>query len=218
MQIPSSQCRHLDRLLWHFLESIEHWAKPFFHNKRHCFFQNYIVEHTVLIEAEKNVVKADALPDFKVGYFIQSLAGAQEVDGQVKNYNAIPRFQGVHLGINVPIFGKSAYKAKYDALAMQLLMQQKQNDYVQIQLQSELKQSAQQYNFEKSNIAYYEKTALPNAQLIIKNATKAYQGGDIGYLEFALALQTNLDTQKAYLEAINNLNKAVIAIQFIINQ
>ncbi len=175
-------------------------------------------QQMALIEAEKNVVKADALPDFKVGYFIQSLAGLQEVDGQVKNYDAIPRFQGVHLGINVPIFGKSAYKAKNDALAMQLLMQQKQNDYVQTQLQSQLKQYAQQYNFEKSNVAYYEKTALPNVQLILKNATKAYQGGDIGYLEFAQALQTNLDTQKAYLEAINSLNKAVIAIQFIINQ
>ena len=175
-------------------------------------------QQMALIEAEKNVIKADALPDFKVGYFIQSLAGLQEVNGQTKNYDAIPRFQGVHLGINVPIFGKNAYKSKNDAINMQLLMQQKQNDYLQTQLQSQLKQYAQQYNFEKTNVAYYEKTALPNTQLIIKNATKAYQGGDIGYLEFAQALQTNLETQKAYLEAINNLNKAVITIQFIINQ
>ena len=140
------------------------------------------------------------------------------MNGQAKNYDAIPRFQGAHLGINVPIFGKSAYKAKNDAINMQLLMQQKQNDYLQIQLQSQLKQYAQQYSFSKNNVAYYEKTALPNAQLILKNATKAYQGGDIGYVEFAQALQTNLDTQKAYLEAINSLNKAVISIQFIINQ
>ncbi len=175
-------------------------------------------QQVVLIEAEKNVIKADALPDFKVGYFIQSLAGLQDVNGQAKNYDAIPRFQGVHLGINVPIFGKNAYKAKNDAINMQLLMQQKQNDYLQIQLQSQLKQYAQQYSFNKNNVAYYEKTALPNAQLILKNATKAYQGGDIGYLEFSQALQTNLDIQKAYLEAINSLNKAVISIQFIINQ
>ena len=55
-------------------------------------------QQVALIEAEKNVVNADALPDFKVGYFIQSLAGLQDVNGQVKNYDAIPRFQGVHLG------------------------------------------------------------------------------------------------------------------------
>ena len=101
---------------------------------------------------------------------------------------------------------------------LQLLVQQKQNDYLQTQLQSQLKQSVQQYDFWKTNVAYYEKTALPNAQSIISNATKAYQGGDIGYVEYGQALQTNLEIQKAHLEAINNLNKAVISIQFIINQ
>ncbi|MBL7818893.1 MAG: CusA/CzcA family heavy metal efflux RND transporter [Saprospiraceae bacterium] len=178
----------------------------------------YAKQQLALIEAEKNVVKADVLPDFKVGYFVQSFAGTQEVNGQPKTYSSMPRFQGVHLGINVPIFGKSAYKAKNDAMNLQLLVQQKQNDYLQTQLQSQLKQSVQQYDFWKTNVAYYEKTALPNAQSIISNATKAYQGGDIGYVEYGQALQTNLEIQKAHLEAINNLNKAVISIQFIINQ
>ena len=178
----------------------------------------YAKQQLALIEAEKNVVKADVLPDFKVGYFIQSFAGTQEVNGQPKTYSSIPRFQGVHLGINVPIFGKSAYKAKNDAMNLQLLVQQKQNDYLQTQLQSQLKQSVQQYDFWKTNVAYYEKTALLNAQSILNNATKAYQGGDIGYVEYGQALQTNLEIQKAHLEAINNLNKAVISIQFIINQ
>jgi cobalt-zinc-cadmium resistance protein CzcA len=175
-------------------------------------------QQIALIEAEKNVVKADALPDYKVGYFIQSLAGTQEVNGQPKTFSALPRFQGVQLGINLPLFGKSAYKARNEALNSQLLMQQKQNEYVQTQLQSQLKQAIQQYDFWKNNVVYYEKTALLNAQSIIKNATKAYQSGDIGYVEYAQALQTNLDIQKAYLEAINNVNKSVISIQFIINQ
>ena len=178
----------------------------------------YAKQQLALIEAEKNVVKAEALPDFKVGYFIQSLAGTQEVNGQLKTYSSIPLFQGVQLGISLPLFGKSAYKARNEALNMQVVMQQKRNDYLLIQLQSQLKQYVQEYQFWKNNIGYYQNTALLNAQSILKNATRAYQGGDIGYVEYAQALQTNLDIQKAYLEAINNLNKAVISIQFIINQ
>jgi heavy metal efflux system protein len=178
----------------------------------------YAKQQIALIEAEKNVVRADALPDFKVGYFIQSIAGTQDVNGQLKKYNSTPRFQGVQLGLNMPIFSRSAYKAKNDAMNSQLLAQQKHNEYLQTQLQSQLKQYIQQYDFAKNNVAYYEKNALPNAQMIVKNATKAYQSGDIGYVEFAQALQTNLDSQKAYLEAINNLNKTVISIEFIINQ
>jgi heavy metal efflux system protein len=177
----------------------------------------YAKQQLALIEAERNVVKADALPDFKVGYFIQSIAGLQEVNGQVKTYNFIPQFQGIQLGVNVPLFGKSAYKAKNDAVNAQFLTQQKQNEHLQTQLQGQLKQYIEQYSFAKNNAAYYEKTALPNVQFIVKNATKAYQSGDIGYVEYAQALQTNLESQKAYLEAINNLNKAVLAIQFIIN-
>jgi heavy metal efflux system protein len=175
-------------------------------------------QQIALLEAEKNVVKADALPDFKVGYFIQSIAGPQEVNGQVKTYTSIPQFQGVQLGINLPLFGKSAFKVKNEVMNLQVAAQQKQKDYWQTQLQSQLKQHIQQYDFAKNNVAYYEKTALTNAQLIVKNATKAYQSGDIGYVEYAQALQTHLDIQKAYLDAINNFNKSVISIQFIINQ
>lgn len=175
-------------------------------------------QQIALAEAEKRVVKAEALPDFTAGYFIQSLAGAQEVDGQIRNYNATPRFQGVQLGISFPIFGAKGYRAKSGAAAIQVLAHQKQSDYLQTQLQSQLRQHAGQFFFWKNNVAYYQNTALPNAKSIVSNASKAYQNGDIGYLEYATALQTNLEIQRAYLEAINSLNQTVIAIQFIINQ
>jgi cobalt-zinc-cadmium resistance protein CzcA len=175
-------------------------------------------QQIALAEAEKRVLKAEQLPDFKAGYFIQSIAGPQEVDGQVVNYNATPRFQGFHLGIAIPIFGVKGYKARTDAAAIQVLAQQKQRDYLQTQLQSQLSQTTAQFVFWKNNMLYYQNTALPNAKSIVQNASRGYQSGDIGYLEYAQALQTNLEIQRAYLEAINNLNQAVISIQFLINQ
>ena len=86
------------------------------------------------------------------------------------------------------------------------------------QLQSQLRQSAGQFVFWKNNVAYYQNTALPNAKSIVQNASRGYQSGDIGYLEYATALQTNLEIQRAYLEEINSLNQSVISIQFLINQ
>ncbi len=174
-------------------------------------------QQIALLEAEKRVAKAERLPDFRAGYFIQSIAGAQEVAGQVRNYNATPRFQGVQLGISVPIFG-SGYKAKTDAAALQILAQQKHSDYLQTQLESQLLQSAAQFVFWKNNVAHYQNTALPNAKSIVQNASRGYQSGDIGYMEYAQALQTNLEIQRSYLEAINSLNQTVISIQFLINQ
>jgi cobalt-zinc-cadmium resistance protein CzcA len=175
-------------------------------------------QQIALAEAEKRVAKAEQLPDFRAGYFIQSVAGAQEVDGQVVNYNAVPRFQGVQLGISVSIFGAKGYKAKTDAAALQILAQQKHSDYLQTQLESQLSQSAAQFVFWKNNVAYYQNMALPNAKSIVQNASRGYQSGDIGYMEYATALQTNLEIQRSYLEAINSLNQTVISIQFLINQ
>jgi cobalt-zinc-cadmium resistance protein CzcA len=175
-------------------------------------------QQIAVVEAEQRVVKADVLPDFSAGYFIQSIAGPQDVDGQVRNYNATPRFQGVQLGISFPIFGAKGYRAKSDAAAIQVLAQQKQSDYLQTQLQSQLRQSVGQFSYWKNNVAYYQNTALPNAKSIVQNATRGYQSGDIGYLEYATALQTNLEIQRSYLEAINSLNQTVISIQFLINQ
>ncbi len=184
-------------------------------NNPHLLFAQ---QQIALAEAERKVVKAEALPDFTAGYFVQSIAGAQEVDGQIRNYNATPRFQGVQLGINVPIFGAKAYKAKSDAAALQVLVQQKQSEYLQTQLQGQLRQYARQYSFWKNKVTYYQNSALPNAKSIVQNAALGYQSGDIGYLEYAQALQTNLEIQRSYLEAINGLNQMVISIQFLISQ
>lgn len=175
-------------------------------------------QQIALVEAEKQMTKAEAKPDFTAGYFIQSIAGPQEVDGQIKNYDNVPRFQGVRLGISLPIFGAKGYKVKKEAAEVQVIIQQKQSEYLQMQLQNQLKLYAEQYAFWKNNLAYFQNTALPNAASIITNATRGYLGGDIGYVEYAQALQTDLEIQKAYLEAVNNLNQAVISIQFIINQ
>ncbi len=178
----------------------------------------YAQQQIAVSEAERRVAKAEQLPDFSAGYFVQSLAGAQEVDGQIVNYNAVPRFQGVQLGISVPIFGAKGYKARTEAAAVQVLAHQKHSDYLQAQLHRQLRQSAAQFVFWKNNVAYHQNTALPNAKSIVQNASRGYQSGDIGYLEYAQALQTNLEIQRTYLEAINNLNQAVISIQFLINQ
>jgi cobalt-zinc-cadmium resistance protein CzcA len=93
---------------------------------------------------------------------------------------------------------------------------QKQHEYLLTQLQSQLKQYASQYAYWKNNLTYYQNTALPNARSMVQNAQRGYQSGDLGYLEYAQALQTDLEMQRSFLEAIQNLNQTVLSIQFLI--
>jgi cobalt-zinc-cadmium resistance protein CzcA len=69
----------------------------------------------------------------------------------------------------------------------------------------------------QSLIDYYVQSALPNAEIITKNATKAYQSGEVGYVEYLQSLETVLNIQQNYLHAINAFNQNAINIQYLLN-
>lgn len=171
-----------------------------------------------LAQASKNLQAAELKPEFTGGYFIQSLTGNQEVNNQTVYYNGIPRFQGVTLGVSIPIFGKAANKAKLDAASTQIVLQQKNVATQTAVLQGLFAQEIQQLNATKTQLDYYEKSALPNAAIINKNASKSYLNGDISYIEYLQGIQTAKEIQRNYLDVILKHNQSVINLQFLLNQ
>lgn len=169
-----------------------------------------------IASANKNVEKAIAKPEFMAGYFLQSLTGNQQVNDKTIFYNGVPRFQGVNLGISIPIFSK-ANKARVQASETEIQVQQKKTEYLKNQLNSQLLQQIQEQKANQSLIDYYTQTALPNAEIITKNATKAYQSGEVGYVEYLQSLETVLSIQQNYLYAINAFNQNAINIQYLLN-
>jgi heavy metal efflux system protein len=179
----------------------------------------YANEQIVLAQAEYKLVKAERLPDFKAGYFIQSLAGVQDIgNGQVENKNAVPQFQGFQIGVNLPVFGAKAYRANADAATLQVQMQEAKKLQVQQQVQSGIQQEVQQLAFWQNNLDTYQKNAISQADTMTKMATKAYQSGDIGYLEYAQSLQNALEIQQNYLAAIHQYNQTLTKLQYLLNQ
>lgn len=169
-----------------------------------------------LANANKNVEKALRKPDFTVGYFMQSLTGNQDIEGTSFYYNGIPRFQGVNVGISIPLFGKAS-KARIQAAETEVLVQQKNAEYFKNQLNSQLFQQIEEQKVNQSLIDYYAKTALPNAETIGNNALRAFQNGEIGYVEYLQSLETVLSIQQNYLNAINQFNQNNINIQYLLN-
>ncbi len=117
----------------------------------------------------------------------------------------------------MPLFvGSGIAKAK--AAKTNIEREQKNADYLQQQLKSQFEQEAEQLNTYQSLIDYYKNTAIPNASLIIKNASKAYLNGDISYVEYVQSIETASSIQLNYNEAISNYNQTVINIQYLTNQ
>ncbi|MDP2162309.1 MAG: efflux RND transporter permease subunit [Flavobacterium sp.] len=170
-----------------------------------------------IAQANHKLEKSNLFPEFSVGYFLQSITGNQEVDGVTKYYNNSPQFQGFSVGLSLPMFmGSTINKSK--AAKTNIEMEQKNANYINQQFKSHLEQQMEQLTTYQSLIDYYKNTAIPNADLIIKNATKSYLNGDISYVEYVQGIETATEILTNYNEAINNFNQTIIAIQYTINQ
>ena len=165
----------------------------------------------------KKVETASTLPDFNIGYFNQSLIGTQTINGADVYFDGNKRFQGLNVGISIPLtFFSNTAKIKSLDYKQQAL--QKEADNGKLVLQTQLQNVFQQYNQNLSQYNYYKTTALPNADIIISTAKVSFKSGDIGYIEYLQALQTATDVQLNYLQSINQINQSIININFLINK
>ncbi|PYF69967.1 CusA/CzcA family heavy metal efflux RND transporter [Pedobacter nutrimenti] len=170
------------------------------------------------IEIAKRSVELErskAGPDFSLGYFNQSIIGSQTVNGQELSFGATKRFQGVQAGISLPLFFKP-FSSRIKAAKVQQQIAQTQFSLFENNLQAQYQQAWQGQLKNSKSIEYYEKSALPNVNLILKQSQIAFQSGDIGYLEFSQALRTYSDIRFSYLQALNQYNQSIYTLQYLI--
>jgi cobalt-zinc-cadmium resistance protein CzcA len=177
----------------------------------------FLYQQAVIAEKTKKVETAALLPDFTIGYFNQSLIGTQNIDGNEVYFDGSKRFQGINIGISIPItFFSSSARIKSLKYTQQSLMKEADNN--KLELKTQMENAFQQYNQNLSQYNYYKSTALPNVDVIISTATVSYKSGDIGYIEYLQALQTATDVRLSYLQSVEQLNQSIININFLINQ
>jgi len=177
----------------------------------------YALQQVMLASVSKKVEQSSLMPDFTVGYFIQSLTGYQTRGDQNIYFNGIPQFQGFIGGVSIPIF-RGNYHAKIQAAEVNIQIQQKNADYLQLQLTSQFQEQLKLLQTYQNLMNHYTNTALPNANSILTNAGKAYQSGDISYIEYLQSVQISLEIERNYLQAIHNFNQTTINLQYLINQ
>jgi heavy metal efflux system protein len=175
------------------------------------FFQQQIE----VSKRETNVQQAKRLPDFLVGYFNQSFRGIMNVNGTDRKFSVTDRFHGFHVGIAIPIF-PSDYKARITASRINEQIAATNYQYQQVDLQSRMQGLVFQYQKYKSSVNYYETSALPQADLIIRNAERAFRAGEIPYMQFQQSLALALKIKTDYVEALNQLNQTILSIENIL--
>jgi len=178
---------------------------------------NYLKDLIVLKEKEMAVSKTDYLPEFRVGYFNQSMIGNHTVNGVEQYYGSGQRFQGVSATISVPIFTKSI-RSKVNATKIDQQIAQANAEYYEKQLQNEYRIAVNNYVKYKLQLEYYEDKALEQADLIIENSKKSYQSGNISSLEYVQSLNTAIELKHNYNETLNKYNQSIVEIEYLVGK
>lgn len=167
--------------------------------------------------AEQNrlVEQARLKPDFIVGLFSQTLIGSQLINGNELYFGPGYRFNGGQVGVTLPLLGK-AQKARINAARVGEQIAQTDLQNQRFALEQQLQQAIRQYEQYRDALTYYETNGLPQATLIQTNARRAFSSGDIGYVEFSLAIQQALTIRSNYLDLLNQFNQSILYINYLL--
>lgn len=123
-------------------------------------------------------------------------------------------FMGAELGISVPLF--------FTARKSNLRAAKKEVERSRLRMEQDLIGVATDYDIARndclqarSRLDYYLSGGNEDARETSRIAQLSYEKGDIGYVEYVQNLQTALDLQVSYIEAVNAYNQAVISLRYI---
>ncbi|MEO6301848.1 MAG: efflux RND transporter permease subunit, partial [Bacteroidia bacterium] len=158
--------------------------------------------------------RSKLLPDLFISYNNMSMRG---FGADANLYNASTRFQSAQVGIGLPLFFGSQ-KSKISALKINKDVAE--NNYLAglKSLQSEYQQALLSYKKNLQAVAYFEDTALKNADIILTTANKQFSNGDINYLEWVLLINQSVSIQSDYLDAVKGLNQSIIQLNALTNK
>ncbi|WP_426587414.1 CusA/CzcA family heavy metal efflux RND transporter [Mucilaginibacter sp. R-33] len=172
-----------------------------------------IAQQQQIADAAIRMEKSKLLPDLAIGYNNTSIKG---IGADNKLYNGSNRFNSVQLGIGIPIFA-GAQKARINSARVN--KQIAESSYaMELQSMTTAYQSAIfQYNKYLQTVQYFESKSLKNAALITVTANQQIAAGNINYLEWIQLINQATAIKNDYLDAVRNLNEAIIQLNYFSN-
>ncbi len=175
----------------------------------------YMQQQMQVAKNEKKVEAAKAAPEVMLGFFTQTLIGIQDTEsGSGAIASSSDRFTGFQVGLSIPLWfvpqqGR-VKAAEYNRQAAESNYQ-----YYHKTLQGQYQQAMQEYTKNKNSLEYYTTSALPNAELILKQTLLAFSNGEIGYAEYLLGVQKAIAIKEGHLQTLNDYNQSIIYIEFL---
>lgn len=165
-------------------------------------------------KSQKKVEAANAGPDILLGFFTQTLIGVVDTEGSGGVASSSDRFTGFQVGLAIPLWF-APHLAKVKAAEYNRQAAESNYLYFQKNLEGQYHQALQNYQKSKNSLAYYKESALPNAELILKQSQIAFKNGDIGYAEYLLGVQRAMSVKEGFLLTLKEYNQSIVYLEFL---
>ena len=156
--------------------------------------------------AEITLQKQSRNPAFEGRFFSQRLYGISNP------------YSGFSVSMGIPIFSGGAFKSKIKAAELERNYQQTLFDYERLALNTSYVQALLQLEKDGELVSYYERTALAQADAILKASGLAYRAGEISFADMLQFLTQAIDIQKNYLDVLNQYNQSAIELNYYLNR
>jgi cobalt-zinc-cadmium resistance protein CzcA len=173
----------------------------------------YLRQQVQVAKDEKKVESAKAAPEILLGFFTQTLIGAQDMESGTIATSG-DRFTGFQVGLAIPLWFVP-HQGRVKAAEYNRQSAESNYQYYHKTLQGQYQQANQEYSKNKNSLDYYTTSALPNAELILKQSQTAFRNGEIGYAEYLLGVQKAIAIKEGHLETLNDYNQSIIYIEFL---
>ncbi len=166
---------------------------------------------------DKKLEQSKMLPEISLGYFSQTIVGTQDLNDISRIAGPDYRFTGIHAGITVPVWF-APWTARSKAAGINEIKARTDAENVSRQVAGRVRILTDEYRKFAATVDYYEKQAVPEARLIIEQATRNYKSGGLDYLDYVITVNSALTVRQNYLEALYNLKQTVISIENVFGQ
>jgi len=173
----------------------------------------FMRQQVEVAKSQKKVESAKFAPDLLVGFFSQTLIGAANSENGAIATSS-DRFTGFQVGVSIPLWFVP-HQGRVKAAAYNQQAAQSYYEYHQVTLNGQMDQALQQYAKNKSSLEYYRTSALPNADLILRQSQTAFRSGEIGYAEYLIGVRNGISIKEGFLQTLNEYNQSIIYIEFL---
>ncbi|MDD4923071.1 MAG: efflux RND transporter permease subunit, partial [Bacteroidales bacterium] len=159
---------------------------------------------------ERKLEKSRMMPDLNIGYFSQTMIGAQEGS---RTFGSADRFTGIQAGVSIPVWYQP-FTSRTKAAKLKEKAAQTNAEYYAKSISGDYRSLLGEYEKYSSSLNYYEKQAVPEADLIIEQAARSYRAGAMDYLDYIQNLGRALSIKQNHLDVLNSYNQTLISIEF----